>query len=386
MADPRGFLDVFGHADTRERLSRAVQAGRLPQSLLLHGPRGVGKQRLALWTAAALTCTGDTPRPCMECQACRLNADLQHPDVHWFFPLPRPKRASGPEQLESKLEDQRASTLADRRANPVYTDEEEGATGIYVAAVNTMRRLAYKAPAMGTMKVLVIGRAEAMTPQTGSHEAANALLKLLEEPPDDTHLILTSDVPGALLPTIRSRLQAMRVGPLPPERVSEFLRSRLDLSAEQTRRLTALSDGSVGRALELMQAGEEDGVHEKALELVRSLLDGGREARLRAAHGYRSGGTRTAFVRTLGEARRLLRDLLAVSRGAPGAAYDAESLARLTSGVPPDPTKIIRAIEALGNAQELAGRNVNPQLLVVSLLQEATSGTLTEQRGSRTQR
>lgn len=373
MAELHGFLDVFGHAETRERLSRAVQAGRLPQSLLIYGPRGVGKQRLALWTAAALTCAGDGPRPCSRCQACRLNADLQHPDVHWFFPLPRPKRASGPEQLESKLEDQRASTLADRRANPAYTDDEEGATGIYVAVVNTMRRLANKSPAMGTVKVLVIGRAEAMTPQAGSHEAANALLKLLEEPPDDTHLILTSDVPGALLPTIRSRLQSFRVGPLAAEQVSDFLRERLDRSADDARALAAVSGGSVGRALELMHADDEEGVQERAMELVKALLDGGREARLRAAHGHRSGGARTLFVRTLGEARRLLRDLLAISGGAPTAVADAGSLKRLASGPPPDPKAIIRAIDALGDALELAGRNVNPQLIVVGLLQDAAS-------------
>lgn len=375
MAEDRGFLDVFGHDEARERLRLAVQTGRLPQSLLLYGPRGVGKQRLAIWTAAALTCAGDSPRarpPCARCQPCRLNASLQHPDVNWFFPLPRPKRASGPEQLQRALEELRAAALEERRENPAYTDEEEGATGIYVAAVNTMRRLAHKTPAMGTVKALVIGRAEAMTPQTGSHEAANATLKLLEEPPDDTHLILTSDVPGALLPTIRSRLQAIRIGPLSEEQISEFLRSRLDRTPADARSLAARSGGSIGRALELIQTDDE-GIQERAIELIGALLNGGREGRLRAAHAHRTAGTRTLFVRTLGEARRLLRDLLAVSGGAPDAVADARVVARLTSEAHPPPDAIIRAIEALGDAQELADRNVNPQLIVVGLLQDVAS-------------
>ncbi|MEE9133245.1 MAG: hypothetical protein V3U13_06770 [Gemmatimonadota bacterium] len=365
MAEP-GYLAIFGHEEIRERLSRAVELGRLPQSLLFYGPHGVGKQRLALWTAAALNCRGDSPRPCGACHACRLAGRLEHPDIHWFFPLPRPKRVSSAEQLQQKLEDLRAAALEERRANPYYIDEEEGATGIYIAAVHIMRRLAQKTPAMGPAKVLVIGGAEALIPQLGNPEAANALLKLLEEPPADTTLILTCDVPGALLPTIRSRVQAVRVSPLATDRVTEFLRSELGMKDDDSLKLAGMSGGSIGRALELRSDDRED-VRQSAVSLARALLDGRLHSRLAVAHSFRSFGARGAFGQLLGETRALLRDLLAISAGADGAAVDPQTVRMLTGDGPPGLDRIVLALEALDEAEQLAERNVNPQLIVANL-------------------
>jgi DNA polymerase-3 subunit delta' len=360
------YLAVFGHEEIRARISRAAAHGRLPQSLLLHGPSGVGKQRLAIWAAAALACEDDAAPPCRACKSCRLAAHLVHPDIHWFFPIPRPKRASGAEQIVQKLEDGRAAALEERRASALYLDEAEGATGIYVGAVHTMRRLAQKAPAMGPVKVLVIGRAEAMVPQEASPEAANALLKLLEEPPDDTTLILTSDVPGALLPTIRSRVQAVRVPPLLSERVAEFLLAETGIPDADASRLAAMSNGSIGRALEL-QSEDRDALRASAIELASAVLDDRSAPRLAAAHRFRSAGARGTFSRVLGEASAIVRDLLADSAGASGAASDPEAIAALSRGGVPATARIIAALEALDEARELAGRNVNPQLIVANL-------------------
>ncbi len=364
--DRANYLDVFGHEEIRERFSRAVELGRLPQSLLLHGPHGVGKQRLALWTAAALNCQSDAGRPCGTCHSCRLASHLAHPDIHWFFRLPRPKGASSPEKLQQKLEDLRASALQERRENHLYIEEEEGPTGIYVAAVHTMRRLAQKTPAMGPAKVLVIGQAEAMAPQLGNLEAANALLKLFEEPPDDTTLLLTSDVPGALLPTIRSRAQAVRVAPLATERAAEFLRANLDMNAIDASTLAGMANGSIGRALELQDDDRAD-QRSKAITLAKALLDNSIASRLTVAHGFRSFGARGAFEGLLRETRALLRDLLAISAGAENAASDPDAVRKLHGKRPVGPHRIVQALEALDQAQELAERNVNPQLIVANL-------------------
>ncbi len=374
MAD---YLKVFGHGELARRLATAVAAERLPQSLILQGPRGVGKQRLALWTAAALNCSGASERPCGDCQSCRLAARLEHPDIHWFFPLPRPKRVSGADKLEAKLEEARAEALNVRRSNTFYLDEAEEATGIYVGAVGTMRRLAQFTPAMGPWKVLIIGRAEALIPQMGSEEAANALLKLLEEPPADTTLILTSDMPGALLPTIRSRVQALRVPPLNPDQVAEFLVSQLELPIDESRALAAISAGSIGRAIAAM---DETGTNARqgAIRLIRALLDGRQSARLAAAHAYRGVGARGAFSRVLTEMVRLLRDLLAASTGAEAAVVDDRALAALSEGEgggggggPAEPERLLGAIERVEEMRLLADRNVNPQLIVANLLAEA---------------
>ncbi|HSG81779.1 MAG TPA: hypothetical protein VLC48_06005 [Gemmatimonadota bacterium] len=368
MADS-AYLDLAGHEDVKDRLARAISTGRLGQSLLLYGPRGVGKQRLAIWSAAAINCRSDAPRPCGQCKSCRLAGRLEHPDIHWFFPLPRPKGASQPEALRRKLEDSRADALAERRENRLYLDAEEGATGIYVAAVQTMRQLAYKAPAMGQFKVLIIGRAESLVPQAANPEAANALLKLLEEPPADTTLILTSDVPGALLPTVRSRVQAIRVPPMPASLVADFLSHSLDLSPAEADRLARLSAGSIGVALELQDEDRERERAEAAV-LVRAILDGRPMAHLAVAHGYRSFGARGSFSRVLAQTRALLRDLLAASTGADPS--DPAAIASLGNRESLDQRLLVQALDAVNTAADLADRNVNPQLLVVNFLRQAS--------------
>jgi len=81
-------IDLYGHEALRERLAASIRAGKLPASLLIHGPRGVGKQRLAIWIAQTLLCTKENA-PCGECVSCRYATGLTHPDLHWVFPRPR---------------------------------------------------------------------------------------------------------------------------------------------------------------------------------------------------------------------------------------------------------------------------------------------------------
>src|SRR5262245_59753592 len=77
-------IPLYGHAELRERLFPRIVAGTLPRSILLHGPAGVGKQRLALWIGQALLCTTDAP-PCGHCRECRYALELTHPDLTWVF-------------------------------------------------------------------------------------------------------------------------------------------------------------------------------------------------------------------------------------------------------------------------------------------------------------
>src|SRR5688500_17529439 len=83
---------IVGHEDVRGSIGDAIAAGELPASLLIHGIAGVGKQRLALWIAQRVVCERATAAdPCGACQPCRLALRLEHPDIHWYFPMPRPK-------------------------------------------------------------------------------------------------------------------------------------------------------------------------------------------------------------------------------------------------------------------------------------------------------
>src|SRR3989442_14339644 len=83
---------LIGHERVKTKLAGAHASGKLPQALLLAGPRGVGKQRLALWLAQLIHCEAPGEEPCGQCRPCRLVTSLQHPDVHWFVPVELSKR------------------------------------------------------------------------------------------------------------------------------------------------------------------------------------------------------------------------------------------------------------------------------------------------------
>src|SRR5512145_66764 len=84
---------LVGHLEARRSIAEAIRGGKLPQTLLVVGPGGVGKQRFGLWVAQRILCSGTAGEvePCGACRECRLVLGLAHPDVHWMIPVPRPK-------------------------------------------------------------------------------------------------------------------------------------------------------------------------------------------------------------------------------------------------------------------------------------------------------
>src|SRR5256885_10500550 len=118
---------LYGHEGTRNRLVGAIASGRLPQALLLEGPRGVGKQRLALWLAQALVCEraggkagAEAREGCGECQPCKLVLNLSHPDVHWFVPLEVTKKSGDADKQVEVVEEALAAEMAARRGEPLF--------------------------------------------------------------------------------------------------------------------------------------------------------------------------------------------------------------------------------------------------------------------------
>jgi DNA polymerase-3 subunit delta' len=367
---------VYGHEDVRRKLRSALRAGNLPQSLLIHGPAGVGKERLALWLAQLIFCDSplDDGEACGRCQACRFVERLEHPDLHWFFPLPRPDAAT-PEKLREKLEEARGAELAARRADPFHIPAFDKAPAYFMGMVQNLQRFASVRPAMGSRKVFVVGDAEAMVPQESSPEAANAFLKLLEEPPADTTLILTSSNPGALLPTIRSRVLPVRVLRLPQPDVAAFLAKEKGMKPAEAESLAAVSEGAIGRALRLLPTSGGAGVLQRQRETARSLLVAATSQsaadRLAAANGIAPAGARGEFTSGLAALSLWLRDLMVVASGAPEQiAYtdDVALLGSIAKKARVRPEGVARAILRVQAAMELAAGNVNPQLILADLL------------------
>jgi DNA polymerase-3 subunit delta' len=348
-------LPLFGHSALRERFRAVVANGSLPASLLLQGPRGIGKQQLALWMARLLLCENADRAPCGTCRSCRMAGMVQHPDLHWFFPRPRPKDSAL--DADSAREDM-AEAIVERLSNGGIYEAPGGDEGIFISTTHALTRAAVLSPAMGRRKVFVVGDADRMVAQEGTEQAANAFLKLLEEPPANTTIILTSSEAGALLPTIRSRVVSIRVAPLSDDEVRAFLAdptvaNRLDLgSAARTEELVGLAGGAPGRLI-----GRE--AWEAALGQARRILDAAtardRGARMRVALAQGGFGARGKFSDTLDALTMLLHERSRVAVGR-GNAAEASGAAR--------------AVAVVEEAKELASGNVNPQLLTASLLHQ----------------
>jgi DNA polymerase-3 subunit delta' len=366
-----GLPVVIGHQDLQQRVRDAVSQGRMPQSLLLQGPPGVGKRTLALWTAALLQCEG-SDRPCGICRSCRLGARLEHPDTHYHFPMPRPTRASSRKKLREQLETARFERLARLREDPTQPLDEGEVTGIYLAAVEEIRAQATRRPAMGSTSVFVVGEADRMVSQGANPEAANAFLKLLEEPPAYAYLILTSSRPGALLPTIRSRTNSLRVAPLSEGEVADHLRRRHELESERAEAIARRAEGSIGRALALL-AGHGSEAQDQADRLLRTVIQGNEGDRLRAAVAFTARGARSQLAAVLDALEGRLRDLLCMVSGATEHALDAKGIGPLVASRPVDPAGVQRSLEILEEAREAAYRNVNPQATVALLLIDLAS-------------
>ena len=334
-----------------------MERGALPASLLLHGPHGVGKQRLALWLAQLLLCEGSEgrERPCGECRACRFALELAHPDLRWFFPRPR---LSGASASSDEVLDDYADATAERAKSHGLYAPPSGTEAIYVASVRALVHMAAFTPSFGSRKVFIAGDAERMVPQEGSEFAANAFLKLLEEPPANTTLILTSSEPGALLPTIRSRVVSIRVAPLGEAEVRRFVehdtvRASLDRAGVPggvDERVT-LAAGAPGT---LLGAGARGDAHAVATTLLAA-LDAGRQEQIGAAFALGGSRARGFFTEVL-DALSLLLNQRARDAVARGDRRDA--------------LRAIKAVDAVERAKEMAAGNVSPQLLGVALLKQ----------------
>jgi DNA polymerase-3 subunit delta' len=350
-------IDLYGHDHLRTRLARGVAAGSLPASLLFHGPRGVGKQRLALWLAQLLLCEND-PAPCGTCKSCQYARNLTHPDLHWYFPRPRLKDADP--DLEDVRDDYNEVIQQRVKAHGLYP-APPGNEGIFVATVRALIQQAAMTPAIGKRKVFVVGDAERMGLQENAEFAANAFLKLLEEPSPKTTIIITSSEPGALLPTIRSRTVAVRVPRLPEPAVREFLEDPVVTSAlaikgsKDLNEKVEIAGGAPGTLF-----GDE--ARAKAMAAARKLLDAATSRQLSQRHAAAmsvgAAGARGGFTEIL--------DALIIILG-------ERMRAALHDGNERRALAVSRAADLVGNARLRASGNVNPQLIIAGLLRELSA-------------
>ncbi len=229
---------LLGQEKLLERLDRILSGGRLGHAYLILGSTGSGRTRAALAFAQQLLCTEADP-PCGICRGCRHTARLAHPDLHFVFPASRDE-LERPERM--------AVLLGAYASNRYHGRLASGSASIGIDRIRGLKEEVAKAMVEGPRRVIVISGADQMT-----EPAAQSALKLVEEPPPDTILVLTAADTARLLPTLVSRCQRLAVLPLPQQHIEEILTGR-DVDRAGTGLLGDLSRGSLGRALEMQDA------------------------------------------------------------------------------------------------------------------------------------
>lgn len=284
---------------------------------------------------------------------------LSHPDLHWFVPVSRPKVSDPDKQIEEAAQ-LLAQAMDERRAH-VISPEIDGMASHGIATVRLLQRRATLTSVEGGKRVFILGEADRLVVQEASQEAANALLKLLEEPPAGSLVILTSAEPRRLLPTIRSRAVAMRVPRLTDAEIRQFLETHLRPlpSAEELDRRVAVAEGSVGCAV---RTGDDASKAQQAADQLLEAILAGPGASLERALRQPAWAARGEFTAMLDALAETLGE---AARGALGRTPRRRVPAPLLRYRSPAP--LLRAMEHVADAREAAGGNVNPQLLLAVL-------------------
>ena len=310
-----GFNRFLGNAPQVEGLRRAIAAGRLPHSLILAGPRGSGKYTLALMVTMALLCerqprevsaVGELADFCGVCRNCTRiaeSADLESRVAEAV--------AAREEMRDTDKKDTRVLVQTHPALLVIPPDPPQ--LLIKLGQVRTLIAGIYRAPAEAPRSVAIF------TAATFMKEAANSLLKVLEEPPPHAHIVLLAEHVGELLPTIRSRCAVVRLGALPALELEELLAERRPEWKPQQRALVArLAQGAAGRALgfdvDTYMAARGD-----ALVLLRSAIDAGEHTDLfKTTETYRAGAEGQAKTTAMLQAfAGLLEDMLLLQSGVP---------------------------------------------------------------------
>ncbi len=325
------FKDIPGNEGVKRVLQNALRNGRLPHALLFCGPPGVYKRRMAFILARALNCLRLVDDACGECESCRTiqrseeTGETWHPDVLEIF-----------------------------RENQV----------IGIDQVRGLKEAAYLRPMSARRRVFILSEAERL-----SDEGANSMLKVLEEPPLFTYLLLIAPAPDLLLPTILSRSRVLMFSPITREEIEKHLRED-GQPDDRARTLSFVAAGNLEKA-RTFDWDEVQASRERAWGLVRMMAGKAGAAAALAAFDVRGGAmVREAARDTLREGLEIFatycRDLLLLHENGNAALLfnpDYEDRLRETA----EAVERRRVLEALRGADGvLAGlpRNLNPTLLV----------------------
>lgn len=346
---------TIGQDHLLNQIDAGLRAGRLAHAYLLSGPPHVGKMTLALDLASAVNCavlngnqTGsmfgepdDAPGPCGHCDPCvRI----------------------------------RRGVFADLKIVAVGGDPRV-ATRISIDQVREAESFLAVTPVEGSRKVVIFDGAETLS--AGQSEPANALLKTLEEPPDQALLLLLTTNEDAILPTIRSRCRTLPLRPMPGDALREYLSSHRGVGPDVARRLARLSRGCPGWAINILDEPELMDAYTSHLEQVLSVASSPLDARFNYANTLAGtfSGDRESVRQELYLWERWWRDVLLTKEGLPERVHNDDRPEELNAhAVGTSTADIVEFLQSIRETLGALDANVNPRLALECMMLAVPAG------------
>ena len=349
-----GGWQTFGHPGAIRLLGGAISLGRASHAYLVTGPEQVGKRTLALDIARAVNCTpstdlfGDTPQPpCGRCESCDriargLHADVRVIDVDTELPSDEDASGSG-----------RGSSQRTRK-------------NIRIEHIAELQREAALKPFEGRRRVFIVDGAEAM-----SAEAANRLLKTLEEPAEDVMIVLVSSFPERLPPTVVSRCQRIELRLVRGEEIERVLVDRFDAEPGDAAMLSRIARGCPGWAIDALSDPTAMDKRTQAAQRILSVLTGDIEVRFRYAREASAtfGRDRAAGMAEIEAWLDWWRDVAFAANGLERHVANADWLPSLSAvGKALDSGELSGAVDAVERTLDALRANAMPRLALEVLM------------------
>jgi len=357
------FNDFHGNTDLVRRLREMLALGRFPHAVILGGAQGAGKYTLALMLARAMNCqgigrlgdreigrseAGGLPDFCGVCENCRRIGEAQDLDALFAQAVETRDELRDADKRETRI-------LVQTHPDVLVIPPDPPQMMVKIDQVRHVNNTIRYRPAEARRRVFIFSDAVFIK------EAANALLKVLEEPPDYATIFLLTRNPGELLPTIRSRSLIFTLSALPHEAIEEYLAQHRPQWAPRQRQLVArLSGGAVGRALSFDLEGYVAARKDALTLLGTSARSGDHSDLFRVTETYRAGGEgKEKTDQLVAAVYSLLKDIMALTSSAPELVRNTDIAGELRSlAASVDFAWVAEAAYQLGQVQRGMRRNV----------------------------